>query len=321
MIRIVGSALVLLAAALGSGPGAEAADCPRGDLAPRYCDRDGDLLADAPTEASEWSDPRTLVFAYTPVEDPAVYREVWKEFLEHLAKATGKRIVFFPVQSSAAQVEAMRAGRLHVAGFNTGSVPLAVNLAGFVPLAMMARNDGGYGYEMEIVVRREGPLKKVEDLRGRTLAFTSPTSNSGYKAPRWLLAERFGLEEKTHYCSTFSGKHDNSILGVVHGDYEAAAVANSVLRQMIARGVVKASDLRTLFRSDTFPTTAYGVAHDLHPDLASRLREAFFSFRWEGTALLEEYGTTEGDHFVPVSYRKHWAEIRKIDAALGVEYR
>ena len=59
---------------------AVAEDCPRGTLDKRYCDRDGDLVADAPTDESKWLDPETLIFAYTPVEDPAVYKAAWKDF-------------------------------------------------------------------------------------------------------------------------------------------------------------------------------------------------------------------------------------------------
>lgn len=153
----------------------------------RFTDADGDLIADAPTDPKDWLDPSTLVFSYTPVEDPAVYAEVWKEFIDHLAKETGKKVQFFPVQSNAAQLEAMRAGRLHVAGFNTGSNPLAVNCAGFVPFAMMASNDDRYGYEMEILTYPGSGIEKVEDIKGKKLAFTSETSNSGYKAPSALL--------------------------------------------------------------------------------------------------------------------------------------
>ena len=95
------------------------ADCPRGSLDKRFCDRNGDLVADTPTDPSEWVDPNPLIFAYTPVEDPAVYKEAWSDFLVHMEKVTGKDVLFFPVQSNAAQIEAMRSGRLHIAGFNT----------------------------------------------------------------------------------------------------------------------------------------------------------------------------------------------------------
>ena len=103
----------------------------------RYEDNDGDLIADIPKDPASQVDPSTLIFAYTPVEDPAVYVDVWKEFLDHLSEVTGKPVQFFPVQSNAAQIEAMRAGRLHVAGVNTGSNPLAVACAGFRPFTMM----------------------------------------------------------------------------------------------------------------------------------------------------------------------------------------
>lgn len=45
-------------------------------LDPRYKDENGDLVADTPKEASQLIDPSTLIFAYTPVEDPAVYAKI-----------------------------------------------------------------------------------------------------------------------------------------------------------------------------------------------------------------------------------------------------
>ena len=115
-----------------------AAECPRGDLDKRYCDVNGDLIADTPTDPGKLVDPSTLIFAYTPVEDPAVYKEAWSDFLDHMEKVTGRKVVFFSVQSNAAQIEAMRSGRLHIAGFNTGSNPLALNCAEFESYTIMA---------------------------------------------------------------------------------------------------------------------------------------------------------------------------------------
>lgn len=302
---------------------AQAQDCPRGALDARFCDRDGDMVADTPTNPRELVDPRTLIFAYTPVEDPAVYRRVWAEFLDHLARVTGRQVQFFPVQSNAAQIEAMRAGRLHVAGFNTGSTPLAVNCAGFVPFAMMAsKEDGAYGYEMEIIVRADSPIQRVEDLRGRNVAFTAQTSNSGYKYPSWLLAEKFGLREGQDFRASFSGRHDNSIIGVANRDYDAAPIANSVLNRMIERGVVRRDQFRSIYKSERFPTTAYGVVFNLQPDLQAKIREAFFSFNWEGTALLAEFGNAQPpqNSFMPITYKEHWSVIRDVDRASGVTY-
>lgn len=293
-----------------------------GDLLPGFIDENGDLVADPPSDSSKWVNPSTLIFSYTPVEDPEIYRGVWQEFIDHLSAVTGKNVQFFAVQSYAAQVEALRAGRLHVAGVNTGSVPMAVNTAGFVPFAIMAGADGSYGYEMEIITHVDSDIRSMEDIRGRQLAFVSPTSNSGFKAPSAILSAEFGMEPDKDFNTAFSGSHDASVLGVENLDYEAAAIANSVMNRMFEAGRADRSAIRTIYTSDTFPTTGYGYAYNLHPELAEKVKEAFYTFDWEGTRLLEEFGGGNNEaQFLPITYKEHWAVIRTIDKATGVEYR
>ncbi|MCW5692104.1 MAG: phosphate/phosphite/phosphonate ABC transporter substrate-binding protein [Pseudolabrys sp.] len=297
---------------------AQAQGCERGALDAAYCDADGDMVADTPTDPKQRVNPSVLVFAYTPVEDPAVYGKVWDGFIKHMEKTTGKKVVFFPVQSNAAEIEAMRSGRLHVAGFNTGSNPIAVNCAGFVPFAIMGGKNGEFGYEMEIIVPADSAVKSPADLKGKKIAFTEPTSNSGFKAPSAILKADFNLEKDRDYTAVFSGKHDNSVIGVANKDYEAAAIANEVMFRMFARNVVDKAKIRTIYKSDTFPTTGYGVAHNLDPALTEKIKQAFFTFPWEGSALKAEF--KQQDRFVPITYKKDWNVIRKIDAANGVKY-
>jgi phosphonate transport system substrate-binding protein len=315
--RLIGT---MLAAVLGIAIAgtARAQDCPRGDLDKAYCDRDGDLVADAPTDPKQLVDPPTLIFAYTPVEDPAVYAKVWDGFVKYMEKVTGKKVLFFPVQSNAAEIEAMRSGRLHVAGFNTGSNPIAVNCAGLVPFAIMGSQKGEFGYEMELIVPADSPIKTPADLKGKKLAFTAPTSNSGYKAPLAILKSDFNLEPERDFTPVFSGKHDNSVIGVANKDYDAAAIANEVMKRMVERKVVDPAKIRTIYKSETFPTTGYGYAHNLDPKLVEKIKQAFFTFPWEGSSLKAEFKAE--DRFVPISYKKDWSVIRKIDAATGVKY-
>ena len=297
---------------------AEAAECPRGTLDKQYCDNNNDLVADLPLDESKWVDPNTIIFTYTPVEDPAVYAKVWDGFIQHMSKLTGKKVVFFPVQSNAAQLEAMRSGRLHVAGFNTGSNPIAVSCAGFVPFAMMASKDGSFGYEMEIIVPAGSSIKSPADIKGRTMTFTSPTSNSGNKAPSALMKSEFGLVKDKDFKTNFSGKHDNSVLGIANKDYEVASIANSVMNRMFKRGVVKPEAITSIYKSQTFPTTGYGHAHNLHPAVVAKIKQAFFTFQWEGSALKKEF--KKEDRFISIAHKFDWDVIRKIDSANGIKY-
>jgi phosphonate transport system substrate-binding protein len=288
----------------------------------RFTDSNGDMVADVPTDPKNVIDPPVLIFSYTPVEDPAMYAKVWDGFIKHLEKTTGKRVQFFPVQSNAAQLEAMRAGRLHVAGFNSGAVPLAVNCAGFVPFTLMAAKDGQYGYEMEIITYPGSGVTKVEDIKGKKMAFTAQTSNSGFRAPSALLKQSYGLEAGKDYEPVFSGKHDNSVIGVANKDYPAAAIANEVMFRIMERGVVKKEQIVTIYKSKTFPTTGYGHVYNLKPELAAKVKEAFFTFPWDGSELQKEFASTTPpmQKFLPISYKDHWQSVRESDEAVGVKY-
>lgn len=296
---------------------ATADDCKnRGTLDTIYCDADGDLVADSPTDPAKWRDPSTLVFTYTPVEDPAVYRDAFKPFQDYLSEKTGKKVVYYTVQSNAAEIEAMRSGRLHIAGFSTGPTGFAVNLAGAVPLAVKGTAEEFQGYNLILLVKKDSPYQSPTDLKGKKVAHTSQSSNSGNLAPRALFP-KLGLVPDQDYEVAYSGKHDQSVLGVNSGDYDAAPVASDVFYRMAARGAVNKDDFRILYKSPTFPTSSFAYAHDLHPDLVKKIRDAFDSFRFT-PEMQKTFGGA--DRFFPVTYQKDWAVIREIAEASGEAY-
>ena len=143
----------------------------------------------------------------------------------------GPKVVFYQVQSNAAEIEAMRSGRLHVAGFSTGPTAFAVNLAGAVPFAVKGTAKEFQGYNLIMIVKANSPYQKLADFKGKKVAHTSPSSNSGHLA-QLALFPREGLTPDKDYKSIFSGKHDQSVMGVNSGDYDAGAVASDVFHRM-----------------------------------------------------------------------------------------
>jgi phosphonate transport system substrate-binding protein len=289
----------------------------RGKLAERYCDENLDLVADIPKDREEWVDPGTLFFSYVPVEDPAIYQDVFAPFVEHLEEVTGKDVRYFSAQSYAAQIEALRSGRLHVAGLSTGSTPFGVNIAGFNPFTIMGTEDGQYGYRMQVITHADSDIESIDDLAGETVAHTEQASNSGNQAPRALLSAE-GVVPGEDYEVVYSGGHDQSILGVANRDYVAAPIASSVLDRMADRGVVDMADLRVVFESQSFPTTAFGIAHNIDPALRLLIEKAFFTFDFEGNSVGEEFADV--DRFIPITYRDNWGVIRTIQEQNDVEY-
>jgi phosphonate transport system substrate-binding protein len=92
-------------------------------------------------------------------------------------------------------------------------------------------------------------------------------------------ATRPGREEQANggnpdkdYKVVYSGKHDQSLLGVLSGDYDAATITSDIYDRFVNRGMMKADDVRILFRSAAFPTSSFAYAHDLEPALADKIR-------------------------------------------------
>jgi phosphonate transport system substrate-binding protein len=292
----------------------------RNKLDEAYVDADGDLVADAPGDAAKLADPAVLRFCYVAAEDHAPYREAFADFMAHLSKVTGKKVEYVEYEATEDHLSAMKNGALDVTAFSTGSVPAAVCQAGFVPVACLGTEAGGSKYEMHIVVRPDAGIGSVPDLKGKDLALTDAGSNSGYKAPLVMIKSDFGLLPGRHFGVRYSGGQEQSIKGLADGTYQAAAVASDVLGREVAAGRVKEGQFKSIYKSESFPTAAFGYAHNLTPALAAKVREAILGFRFAGTSMERFFAGSTQDRLVPVNYKNDWSLVRRIDDAMGSAY-
>jgi phosphonate transport system substrate-binding protein len=89
---------------------------------------------------------------------------------------------------------------------------------------------------------------------------------------------------------------------------------------MIEGDVVRPEQFKSIYKSQTFPSTSYGVVYDLKPELQEKIKESFETFEWEGSALAEEFSVAGGAQFIPITFEDDWAIIRQIDEANRVSY-
>jgi phosphonate transport system substrate-binding protein len=194
-------------------------------------------------------------------------------------------------------------------------VPLAVNYAGFHPFAIMANKRGEYGYTMEIIANKKSNIYSVYDLKSKRVVFTSPNSNSGYRAPKFFLERDFNLKAGIDYEVELSGSHSNSIKGVASGYYSVAAVASSVMQRMINRKDINPKNIVTIYKSKPFPTTAYGYVYNLKPELIKKIKRAFLTFPWVDnkgypSSLKREF--KDKDKFIEIEYKDAWRDVIEI---------
>src|SRR5436309_5461075 len=89
-----------------------------------------------------------------------------------------------------------------------------------------------------------------------------------------------GLTPDKDYKIIFSGKQDQSVMGVNSGDYDAGAVASDVFHRIAERGQGKESDFRVICRSQRFRTSSFAYAHELDPRLGDKLLSCLYDYRF-----------------------------------------
>jgi phosphonate transport system substrate-binding protein len=283
----------------------------------RFTDANKDGVADTPTEPAEQIDPPTLTFSYVATDQPEAYREVFKDFVAHLSKVVGRPVQYMLFTSTDDELRALRDGKLQIAGLNTGNVPTAVDLAGFVPVASLAQPDDNRFIHTEIIVRADSPIHTVADLNGRVLTLTEVGSNSGFKAPMYSLKTDHGLIPGRDYQVIYSGGHDQSIKGIADKTYEAAAVASDLLERALAKGEIHKNQYRTIFESAAYPPAAFGYVYNLKPDVAEKVKDAMLSFNFAGTSMEKEFAPANQTKLVPLDYNKDFESVRRIENATG----
>ena len=285
----------------------------------RFKDVNQDLIADTPEDEAEWIDPETIKFSYLATEQDH-YESLWSKFAEYLSEKCDRPVEFVKQDSADSQLSAIEEGTLHIAGVNSGSVPLAVNNCGFVPAFSFGSEDKLATYTMKIIAKADSKIENVGDIRGHRLALNNPTSNSGWKAPMVLLLKDHKMTPLIDYDVVGLWSHASCIKAVAAGEQEVAAVASDELALSHSRGEIKESDYKVIYESDPFCNNVFGFPHKLKPELAEAIRKAFQEFDWTGTLIAEEFSTFGGTQFVSVDYKKDFDHIRRIHNAMGRRY-
>lgn len=281
-----------------------------------FPDHDGDLLADVPADASQLVSPEVIKFSYVAGESENVPDDTWTELLAAIAAKTGKKVEYVHFTTTREQLAAMQKGELHIAGLHTGAVPTAVNVAGFVPICTIGREDGSFGNVTKIIVPAGSAIKTLGDIRGHKVMFARPESNSGCKAPLLLLRDEVDMLPDRDYEWGFSMSHEGSIQGIATKEFEVAPVAGDMLDRAIASGDVDADAVVTIYESERFPPAAIGCVYNLATELSDGIRETMLGFDWNGTKLQDAFGAS-AKKFVPVNYKDDWANIRRIDQSVA----
>jgi len=205
----------------------------------------------APAAADDWkSKVDTIRFGILSSENEKDHTQRYSAFKAYLEKNLGVEIETYTASSYDGVIQALAADQIEFAFLGSSAYAAAWTETdgGVEPLVSRLQDDGSTGYYSVVAVRCDSPYKSIEDLQGKTLAFADPDSTSGYAVPYFNLLKQ-GYNPETYFGATpFSGAHETGVLGVINGQFDAAAtyITNDIAgvpQRMVEKGMIKAGEV------------------------------------------------------------------------------
>lgn len=250
-------------------------------------------LAPGPSRGAD----ATMTLALTPSRDPTALQEAGDAFARTLTQLSGVPIKAYVASDYAGVVEALRSRRVDLAFVHPVGYVLANREAG---CQILVRDvwQGRVAYTARFFVRKASGIERLEDLRGKTIAFVDPASSSGYIYPMVLLVRR-GLvrdrDPKTFFKDAlFAGTHEAALHSVVHGRVDAAASFDKA-PDLHLRDPALIAQLTWVAETPEIPEAGICARPGLPPEPLARVRRALLAIKPpEHAGLLKQLYEIDG---------------------------
>ena len=155
-----------------------------------------------------------------------------------------------------AAVEAMRAGRAHIAWYGGKTYIKAAEIADAEAFAAgVWPGEKDAGYYAYFVVKKDSKIKKFSDVKGKVLSLNSIGSTSGDLIPQVELAkiDLFTTNEDDFKSVFYAGSHDACLLAVLNNKSDVCGMSSRNYEARLADNTFKKEQVRIIHKSDRVP--------------------------------------------------------------------
>jgi phosphonate transport system substrate-binding protein len=254
--------------------------------------------------SSAWADPALLRVSAIPDEAPTELQRKFKPLGDYLSRQLGMEVKFIPVTDYPATVEGLASGQLDLVWYGGFTFVQARRRTGTAIPLVQREEDARF--HSKFIARTGSGISKLEDLKGKNVAFGSPSSTSGHLMPRWFLLQA-GLDPDRDFAKyAFSGAHDVTARWVETGKVDAGALNESVWQKLVDEKKVDTSKVVVFYTTPDFFDYNWTVRGDLDPKVVEKLRAAFLALdpaNPEHKAILDLQRTKRFIPTAPENYR------------------
>ena len=192
-------------------------------------------------------------------------------------KLTGLNIDTIKVTDYNAAVEAMRAGRVHIAWYGGKTYVKAVEIANAEAFAAGVRpGEKDAGYYTYFVVKKDSKLKEFKDVKGKILSLNTIGSTSGDLIPQVELNKiNLSVKNKDHFKNVFyAGSHDACLLAVLNNQADVCGMSSRNFEARLEDETIKLGDVRIIHKSDRVPPPPLAYSKLIPLEDRNKIKEA-----------------------------------------------
>ena len=222
-------------------------------------------------------DPQTLKVALLPDENASTIIKNNQPLKDYLEKTLGKKIELIVTTDYSSMIEAMRPGRLDLAYFGPLSYVLARQKSEIEPFVAL-KTKGSTTYQSVVIANSAAGVSRIEDIKGKNMAYGDKASTSSHLIPKSVLAEK-GLDVGRDYQEHFVGSHDAVAIAVQNGHAQAGGLSRPIFESLVERKVIDSAKVKVLGYSKPFPQYPWTLRSNLKPELKAKIRAAFLDLK------------------------------------------
>ncbi|MDC1159395.1 phosphate/phosphite/phosphonate ABC transporter substrate-binding protein [Candidatus Pelagibacter sp.] len=215
-------------------------------------------------------------------------------------KLTGFKIETIKVTDYNAAVEAMRAGRAHIAWYGGKTYIKAAEIANAEAFAAGVRpGETNANYYAYFVVKSESKLKKFKDVKGKVLALNTIGSTSGDLIPQVELAKiNLSTTNNNHFKKVYyAGSHDACLLSVLNEQADVCGMSSRNFEARLKDKTFSINQVRIIHKSNPVPPPPLAYSKNIPLEDRNKIKKAVLDAHKYGS--IGGYGG-EMSHYIEV---------------------
>jgi len=231
-----------------------------------------------PTLPADW--PRTFRLGYVAVSGGANRSDPSQVVGQYLARELKLEVKVVSYPDYLSLIGGFKARNLEGAYLGPYPYVEAAELAEVEAAVMELDPQGRRGYRSILITRTGSGIHRLEDGRGRVLAFTYPDSTSGCLIPMLHFLRDLGQPPGTFASKVvFAGTHQAVVQGVFNHSYALGATNDLDFARAVEELHLQVQEFQVLWTSPMIPGSVYAIRKDLPESFKKTLRQSLLNLK------------------------------------------